>query len=797
MEHIPQPLNSDRERIVIPYLADQAPEYDGQGFANFPLRYGYSVSEGHNTPSDDHHHGGASYCASLQTWLWFGLLQEVLQTTVLQDAFIRLSANGKKVLQTESLLAYISAARKEHKRHDPWYRFQQLRSHEQQDEGSESAEEVRVRALLVFAWRCCEEVDRTTSRENEETGLVLLSIRVLIETLSGLFTNEDCLPTSSIQLDVCSLAPIRKRILSKSEWCRPRLEAICRSIKSRPYTSLAYLSSLRRHELPWQTHTLCEEIGACKAFDIDEATFEGLHVTPDCTCKNVSAPRDQMLAILREGGMPGVRYRIDNGVGRLEYFRISSASRYIAISHLWSSGLGNLRSNDLPKCQLQRLLKLLRKLKPFFGDIEFWLDIYCIPVVQEATLGGLESKEVAEMKSLKVKALAWMPATYSWANAVLVLDHELSHVSADAHAAEILASIHTSGWNSRYWTYQEGSLARKLAYALKNGAVVFASDLQKRVLATESDAPYSSRLWVPFEHYFYHRKNDPNVWHSGPCGFADITRSPTGERSIESFVGLWNHLVNRQTTKWRDALIIMGNLLGHRASQMSCMTSKDQMKALIKAQYTLPFQFLTIKAQRHGQGPDMYDRENAWVPQSPVGSEPMHQTLPLLVRENGLVLRFHHSHILTVVKFLSTSKIEGKKVVQLGSHAGHASMISIVPEILVEEDVDPEPLIELSEYLLILESLALRATFSEGIGRGCLLRVGNRSSNTMHVTYCCPTSWTLVQDQYSVSSTVDKSSMIKDAQTIDTEGQAIQFDCGQSKSPSLLPSSQLLAARIS
>lgn len=223
MDHIPQPLNSDRGRIVIPYLADEAPVYDGQGFADFPLRCGYSISEGGTTPINDDHHDGTSYCALLQSWLWFGLLQEVLQTAISRQDFIQLRIDGQKVLNTRSLLTCISETRIKCKYRSSWYEIRRLRNKQQDRDDLESPEELRVRALLGFAVRCCNEIDKSTDHENEDTGLFLLSIRVLIETLSGLFTNEDCLPTPSIRLDTCSLAPIRKRILSKSEWCRVSL----------------------------------------------------------------------------------------------------------------------------------------------------------------------------------------------------------------------------------------------------------------------------------------------------------------------------------------------------------------------------------------------------------------------------------------------------------------------------------------------------------------------------------------------------------------------------------------------
>jgi len=59
---------------------------------------------------------------------------------------------------------------------------------------------------------------------------------------------------------------------------------------------------------------------------------------------------------------------------------------YVAISHVWSDGLGNAIANTLPWCQLQRIQGLVDALyQDTAGNqhpVPFWMDTLCVPVEQ-------------------------------------------------------------------------------------------------------------------------------------------------------------------------------------------------------------------------------------------------------------------------------------------------------------------------------------------------------------------------------------------------------------------------------
>jgi hypothetical protein len=86
--------------------------------------------------------------------------------------------------------------------------------------------------------------------------------------------------------------------------------------------------------------------------------------------------------VIRKGRIPLIRIS-DRGHGRvkLQIIERELKSRYIAISHVRTDGLGSPRQNSLPHCQLQRLVKYFRDmpwpnmLDPLYGQVGAFADI--------------------------------------------------------------------------------------------------------------------------------------------------------------------------------------------------------------------------------------------------------------------------------------------------------------------------------------------------------------------------------------------------------------------------------------
>jgi hypothetical protein len=139
---------------------------------------------------------------------------------------------------------------------------------------------------------------------------------------------------------------------------------------------------------------------------------------------------------------------------------------FVAISHVWADGLGNPRANALPRCQMVRLTHMVRSLSSLVWKY-FWLDTICVP--PDSALDALEASESQRQRAAQGSALTKMRQTYERSACVIVLD---SWIISDAHKemtdAEKLMRIFSSGWNTRLWTYQEGALAQRLFFQLRD-----------------------------------------------------------------------------------------------------------------------------------------------------------------------------------------------------------------------------------------------------------------------------------------------------------------------------------------
>ena len=129
---------------------------------------------------------------------------------------------------------------------------------------------------------------------------------------------------------------------------------------------------------------------------------------------------------------------------------------YLAISHVWADGLGNLEATSLPQCQVMQLSQYTRQQSNCLHAVppirHFWVDTLCVPPDQ------------VDRKDIQDRAIAKMQSTYEDATVVLVLDSWLRSQPISAlDDVEICARILCSPWVRRLWTLQEGFLAKSQA----------------------------------------------------------------------------------------------------------------------------------------------------------------------------------------------------------------------------------------------------------------------------------------------------------------------------------------------
>ena len=175
---------------------------------------------------------------------------------------------------------------------------------------------------------------------------------------------------------------------------------------------------------------------------------------------------------------------------RLEPRREQRKPDFTAISHVWSQGMGNERSNELQKCHLELILTALEatgdrrinledRKDPFALDLltqildeedfednmdgivlspPFWMDALAIPVKQPGS--------PRDFKDLKLRAIRQIYHVYNMASRVVVIDKDL--LKEDPNTSfQVIIKVLTSAWMQRLWTLQEAYLSRRLFIAFR------------------------------------------------------------------------------------------------------------------------------------------------------------------------------------------------------------------------------------------------------------------------------------------------------------------------------------------
>jgi hypothetical protein len=225
-------------------------------------------------------------------------------------------------------------------------------------------------------------------------------------------------------------------------------------------------------------HSACTE-GICSASQVNEETYETQHVEDGCRCELGRPSAADLRPILESGLIPVLSFRFGHdgtfsGIG----VACSDDMPYVAISHVWADGLGNMSENGLPICQLRRLQSLVErlrdeKIKPDGSHIDqlaIWIDTLCIPVQRE----------------LRKAAIAQMGQVYHEAAAVLVLDPGLYKSSCATAIEETLMRIECCRWMRRLWTFQEGVLPRRVFVQFADGLRDLIKTIQRLEVAAET-----------------------------------------------------------------------------------------------------------------------------------------------------------------------------------------------------------------------------------------------------------------------------------------------------------------------
>ena len=228
------------------------------------------------------------------------------------------------------------------------------------------------------------------------------------------------------------LSPSLITNLNSTGWCPSEVLLITRRYDD---TSLVFASQVERHRT--KANHSERSTTKCRAFNIVTPNHRTQH-TIDCNnCSDVAIIREELASTLRQGLVPRACIRTSGKGDALEpTVTIENSGPYIAISHVWSDGLGNTVANALPSCQLLRLRRLALGVSANFRDDvpAIWIDNLLVPV---------------EKGKEKRMALSQLYHYYHRADIVSVLDSDLLKASRECSEEEILTRIFFSTWMRR------------------------------------------------------------------------------------------------------------------------------------------------------------------------------------------------------------------------------------------------------------------------------------------------------------------------------------------------------------
>ncbi|KAL8942968.1 MAG: hypothetical protein Q9211_001169 [Gyalolechia sp. 1 TL-2023] len=180
---------------------------------------------------------------------------------------------------------------------------------------------------------------------------------------------------------------------------------------------------------------------------------------------------------------------------------LEECSEFVAISHVWAEGAGNVNGNALQSCLLEDISGLVKKILRGKGRVAFWIDTLCVPV------------RPPEMQTL---ALNKMRMPYERAKDVIVLDSHLRSLnSREMSPTELFAQVTCSSWMRRLWTLQEGRLAENVWFQFADEAInvkIVFEKLNPRRIPSKVDSWLGAAIYVDlWVHIRYRGGAIPNV----------------------------------------------------------------------------------------------------------------------------------------------------------------------------------------------------------------------------------------------------------------------------------------------
>ena len=552
MDHLPRIENPVYPPPRIPCLC-QPQDYDGQGVVGFPERVGWKIDRDHGpVRMDENKRLIESPAALLRSWLYFGMLYDVLQIGGL-DFDLRdfeQSIDGESFVTAAPLREYLDGLAR-----GPEGARQEI-CHQRQELVRDCLKVVL--GISELHWDAPFQFGRWTISSVLSLD-VIMSIAILGETLkNGLIQmwpmTSGLAPLSEV-FTALQQNPLQNR-LRKHDCCPNEIMML---FKELDLTGLYLASLLRRPFAQALQHDKCsdEECLALQTSDSDYTTKHVDECLEDSSCTNIAIDQSKISSILRSGCIPIIHVpifpedRSPPQVKVLDYH--SNGIEFIAFSHVWAHGIGNPKQNALPSCQILRLKYVSAKSATvWFRQPAFWIDTLCIPVAPE-------------YKTARKLAIARLAGTFRQARQVLVLDADLQRSSKFCSRTELAIRTMCSGWMRRLWTLQEAVMSEKAANASKvdvqfgEGALEFNSVAGKSVR---------------------------NLYHTESAMASIFSAFPQFRTRDRTYASLARALRYRTTSKKEDEAVYLALILGLDHYQIAAIVDEATAETRMQRMYT-------------------------------------------------------------------------------------------------------------------------------------------------------------------------------------------------------------------
>lgn len=448
---------------LVPFL-DNLCRYDEQGFHGFLKRQGWQ-SQGQDANEDTITRiDGASVSliekiAVLQAWLFFGVLDETLRIVgVAVDLTDFIELRKERSVKMDQLAKYVRS----------WEEFEQSRSPEiQRDHLRKVLSLLQLSGDIVDSMISYPRLQYAEDQDSMTALIVAESIAMLGDSLMNAAKSiwndhqDDIKDVAGSRirkrLRYCEPATLSLKRLEKRGWCKSTRMMMHRLVDC---SGLYHAAMLDRPKMI-TGHPNCTSV-ECDRMNIDKSGYKVRHVCETEACSVVEIDRMQLAKVIDQGDIPCVRLDPHGQVcAPLPYShrRLTNNNHpqigvcgardgYVAISHVWAHGLGNPNVNGLPRCQIDRLQRLVDGVQMSRGAHDpasspsspphyaFWMDTLCIPV----------GEEYAHWRN---EAILSLTRVFEGANTVLVLDMEVNDVSTSASHLEKELRVITCDWMRR------------------------------------------------------------------------------------------------------------------------------------------------------------------------------------------------------------------------------------------------------------------------------------------------------------------------------------------------------------